>query len=83
MLAGGSQPAGVEPPAAQSGARPPHSKGARSMRRRWAIGTPRFRLIHQGDDAYDKVCDEVCAGLCPASSYSRLFVVSFVASFVE
>ena len=33
-LAGGSDPAGVEPPAAQSGARSPHSKVARSMRRR-------------------------------------------------
>ncbi len=34
-LAGGSDPADVEPPAAQSGARSPHSKVARSMRRRW------------------------------------------------
>ena len=34
-LAGGSDPAGVEPPAAQSGARSPHSIVARSMRRRW------------------------------------------------
>ena len=33
--AGGSDPAGVEPPAAQSGARSPHSKVARSRRRRW------------------------------------------------
>ena len=34
-LAGGSDPAGVEPPAAQSGTRSPHSKVAPSMRRRW------------------------------------------------
>ena len=33
-LAGASDPAGVEPPAAQSGARSPHSKVAPSMRRR-------------------------------------------------
>ena len=52
-------------------------------KRNWQIGTPSFRLIHLGDEAYDKVYDEVCAGVCPASSYSRLFFVSFVASFVE
>ena len=34
-LARGNDPAGVEPPAAQSGARSPHSKVARSMRPRW------------------------------------------------
>ena len=34
-LASGSDPAGVEPPTAQSGTRSPHSKVARSMRRRW------------------------------------------------
>ena len=52
-------------------------------KRNWQIGTPSFRLIHLGDEAYDKVYDEVCAGVCPASSCSRLFFVSFVASFVE